>query len=144
MLHTPSLFLFATVDDVALHVRLQGLSSDAHTCWADWVLVLAAAVTATLPRRDRCRHLPAARCAVDQTDQRVHAGLPKFSRRRLRSSRSPTNRSWVGRVPMKISFILSFLLWERSRCGFCCLQCTPTKRWMTHIMLARRARELPV
>jgi hypothetical protein len=51
--------------------------------------------SAPLPRRDRSRHLPAARRAVDQTDQRVERGLPKFSRRRLGSSGSPTNRSWV-------------------------------------------------
>src|SRR5215211_4152524 len=85
------------VDHVAIHIRLQRLGHDAHTCWADGVLVLAAAVTASLPRGDRRRHPPAARRAVDQTDQRVHTGLAKFSRRRLGSSRSPTNRSWVAR-----------------------------------------------
>jgi hypothetical protein len=45
---------------------------------------------------------------------------------------------------MKISFILSFLLLGSFLLWFLLSSCTPTKRWMTHIMLARRARELPV
>jgi hypothetical protein len=62
------------VNDEALHGRLQRLRDNANSGRTHWVLVLAAAVTATLPRGDRGRHLPAAQCAVDQTDERVDTG----------------------------------------------------------------------
>jgi hypothetical protein len=85
------------VDHVTLHIRLQRLRHDAHPCWADGALILAAAVTASLPPGDRRVILPPHDAQQTKPTNGCTRGLPKFSRRLLGSSRSPTNQSWVAR-----------------------------------------------